>query len=203
MPANTSKNITYPTGSDNVDNLKAVFATLASSVDTALNNYVQTANLATGTDVTAGTSTTKVVTPKALADAGIAVGDTGWLDVSSSVSAAPGFSKGSGFQCWARRIGSIAMIQVFDLRKASGNALAIPVNGNVANVAILTGVPAQFTPSRDMVPLSAGHQGRANSYIIRPNSAIHISAMVPASNQGGTVNCPTNEEFSVGGTYFL
>lgn len=202
MPANTSKNITYPVDSDNVDNLNAVFATLASSVDSALGNYVLTSDRAVAADVTAGTSTTKVITPKALADAGVTVGDTGWVDISSSVAAATGFTKDSGFVCRVRKVGNVVTIYMNRVTKTSGSALGIPVNGDISNRQIINSIPVAYRPSVTQ-SLSAGESGRANSYVIQPDGTIDVAAMVPAANQGGTANCPTGERFSCGGTYIV
>ena len=93
MPANTSKGITYPVVGDPVEKLYTVFANLASSIDTVLNGYIPTSDRALAADVTSGTSTTKVITPKALKDAGIAPPvNTNWtnLTLASGYVADPG-----------------------------------------------------------------------------------------------------------------
>ena len=93
MPANTGKGIAYPVAGDPVEKLYTVFANLASSIDTVLNGYIPTSDRAVGTDVTSGTSTTKVVTPKSLKDAGIVPPvNTSWANIplSSGYTADPG-----------------------------------------------------------------------------------------------------------------
>lgn len=128
--------------------------------------------------------------------------DTGWVDISSQLTAASGFYKASGFGAEARRVGSSVTLRVFELKKSAGSpTLSIPLNGDISNTPLLTGVPLNFRPSRS-VPLSASNGGRANSYFISTAGEISLTAMIPSADQTGSVNCPTDETFSCGGSYF-
>ena len=204
MPATTSKGIVYPLGNDSAAALHTVFASLASSIDAVLSGYVTSAGgVATSADVATGTNNTKLVTPKTLKDSGIKNGDTGWVDISSTVTASSGFKKGTGFSVKVRRVGDVVSIRGVLIQKASGSpTLRIGVTGNVANTIILTGIPAAYRPTETQ-PLMAGQGGRNNAYFIGSSGSVGVASMTPAANQTSTVNCPTNEEFSFGGTYFI
>jgi len=202
MAGTTAKGIAYPTTGDLIDNLHSVFTTLASSVDTVLNGYVTTASIALEADVVAGTSTTKVISPKALADANVYTGDTGWTDIAASVTAGSGWTKGGSFLCRARRVGNIVQIRMTGLTKAASPTLSVSVTGNIANSLLVSGVPAQFRPAEDVASLASGGGGRANAYYLNASGSLYLAAVTPAANQTGTVNLPTNEEVSCGGMFF-
>ncbi len=201
MAASTPKGITYPTSTDGVSNLKSVFSTMASSIDDALDGYIKTSDRATLSDVTPGTSSTKVVTAKALADAGFIGGDTGWVDISSSVTAGSGFAKMSDFAVWVRKVGPTVQISVHRLQKTSTNPLPIPTHGNITNRVLVSGIPAAYRPSFRST-LGSDASGRMNHYIAWPDGTIQVASMMPTSTQTGTVNCPVGEQFSCAGVYF-
>lgn len=202
MPGMTSKGIVFPTVGDNLTPLEAVFATLASSTDTALGNYLATANIATAAEIVAGTANNKVVSPKGLSDAGVPVGDTGWVNIAGLVSTTSGFVKGSGFYCEVRKVGPLVYLRVGMILKAAGNpTLGLPVSGDVTNTNILTGIPAEYRPSRDGMALPAGPNGRANAYCVLANGNLQVTAMTPNANQTGSINVATNEQFSAAGVY--
>lgn len=201
MAASTGRGIVYPTTGDNIDVLESVFAALASSVDTALGNYILSSSFASAAQVQTGSSTTTVVSPKALRDAGVYAGDTGWVNISSSVTAGSGWSKGSGFVARARRVGELVQIAVSGLAKTSSPTLAVGVSGNIANTVVLGGVPSQFRPGQSsaLSPLSGG---RSACYYIGVSGDILMTSIVPNVNWTGTKNLPTGEGASFGGMYF-
>lgn len=201
MADTTAKGIVYPDEGDFIDDLNAVFATLASSVDTVLDDYITTDSYATSTEVTTGTATDKVVSPSSLRDAGVYAGDTGWTTITSSVSVASGWTAGSTFSARARRVGNIVQLQINGVEKASSPSLSVGVTGNIANTAIVTGVPSQFRPGQ-VSSLGPQAGGRANAYYIDTSGSVFLSAVVPSANWTGTTNFPTGEGVSCGGTYF-
>lgn len=201
MATTTPKGIVVPVVGDVLTPLQTVFAAMGSSIDTVLNGYITTGSYATSTEVSDGTATAKVTSPKALRDAGIYAGDTGWVDISSSVSAATGWTKGSGFAARARRIGKTVQIYVTNIQKAGSSPLSVGVSGNVTNTTILTGVPSQFRPD-NTAPLSPGGTGRIISYYASTDGTISIAAVQPNVNWTSTKNFPTGENVSCGGQYF-
>ena len=201
MPT-TDNGIVYPAGDDDVAALASVFAALASSVDTALNGYVKTDAFATANEIEEGIVTDKMISPKALADAGVIAGDTGWVNITNDVTAAPGFVKHPGFVAWARRVGDLIQLYITNLRKASGSpVVTVNVSGNIANTNVLTGIPAQFRPFTTSA-LTSGAGGRSNSFVVNNSGTVQLVATVPDSTQTGNRNHPTNEEYSFGGVYF-
>lgn len=127
--------------------------------------------------------------------------DTGWVDLTSMVTLNTNLAFAEG-GLWVRRVGE----QVFyDLRRidttASGN-FTITVTGNITNYTLLSGIPTEFCPTGRTLPLAAGNGGRANSYYITSAGVIGIAAVVPAADQTGSVDCPSGEPFSCGGSFF-
>lgn len=202
MPGTTSRGIVFPVVGDTLTPLETWFATLASSANSAMDSLISSTNYAVAADIIAGTSTTKLATPKSLADAGIYAGDTGWVNIAGNVAAPSGFAKAATFTCEARRIGASVYLRMNFIQKNAGNpVLNIGVTGNVANTTILTGIPTQFRPTVPWAAIVSGPSGRSNTYYVTPDGEIVLSAMTPAANQTGTVACPTGEGFSCVGMY--
>jgi hypothetical protein len=116
--------------------------------------------------------------------------DTGWIASSTGITATTGWSLSMAKY---RRIGKVVSIYV--QFKRTGAAVTVNADGNIANIQVGT-LPAGITPS-SYQSIHSGSTGRVCTGNVSNDAGIYLAAIVPGSN------IDTNDEISLGGTYFL
>ena len=95
---------------------------------------------------------------------------------------------------WVRRLGSVIAYNCNSATVAAGE-FSVGPSGNIANQALITGVPPQFrVPTGRSLPLGALGTGPVASFYTNDTGSIILSAMLPGD---GGLNAETG--FSFGG----
>lgn len=111
-----------------------------------------------------------------------------------------GFVAASGITLTTVRLRRLGMLVQVTLDPFTVASLAIPVSGDIANMAVCT-VPVPFRPV-NVQPLTSGSTGRLAAGYINGAGTIALSAVAPTATQTAALTV-TNEQFSLGGVYFL
>jgi len=126
--------------------------------------------------------------------------DTGWTDITSSITWQSGCSYIADSGNWAglraRRIGSTTQLILANVRIPSG-AFTVGTNGNIANTKLLSGVPSQFRPTPGTLgSLSITAAGPLGTAYIDDTGMVTLGAIAPGTSTSGV------NDVGIVGNYF-
>lgn len=134
---------------------------------------------------------------------GTLLDDTGWVDISSTVTIAPGFGWGTAERFMARRQGNLVSLEMDNLAVTDGNLIRAGLSGNIQNQAMFTGIPEQFRPGTQAA--SGWHNaatGRVASGYISPSGSVILGALAPSSTNVTETMVSAGEAFSFSTVFF-
>lgn len=109
----------------------------------------------------------------------------GYTNLSSTVNWSSGW-KASGTGLRARRVNNLVEV-LLNTAEVVKEKFDIPIHGNVTNVTMCTGIPAQFRPaSGDFGAFAVGPNGRMWSGYITSGGSLILSNAMPWVNQTGS-----------------